>query len=107
MELEKVSVTILNEADCVAVTGNGAVIRTPDGSELELKADSVIWAGGYLPMDDEASSSARSLTTSGRSATARRSGKYSTQDARAITQAQIFKRIKRAVKIFFTAFFLI
>ncbi len=54
MELEKVSVTILNEADCVAVTGNGAVIRTPDGSELELKADSVIWAGGYLPMDDEA-----------------------------------------------------
>ena len=26
----------------------------PDGSELELKADSVIWAGGYLPMDDEA-----------------------------------------------------
>ena len=54
MELEKVPVTILNEADCVAVTGNGAVIRTPDGSELELKADSVIWAGGYLPMDDEA-----------------------------------------------------
>ena len=28
MELEKVPVTILNEADCVAVTGNGAVIRT-------------------------------------------------------------------------------
>ena len=54
MELEKVPVTILNEADCVAVTENGAVIRTPDGSELELKADSVIWAGGYLPLDDEA-----------------------------------------------------
>ncbi len=100
MELEKVPVTILNEADCVAVTGNGAVIRTPDGSELELKADSVIWAGGYLPMDDEAGSSARSLTTSGRSATARRSGKYSTQDARAITQAQIFKRIKKGCEDF-------
>ena len=29
-------------------------VNLPDGSGLELKADSVIWAGGYLPMDDEA-----------------------------------------------------
>ncbi len=54
MELEKVPVTILNEADCVAVTENGVIIRTPDGGKRELKADTVIWAGGYLPADDEA-----------------------------------------------------
>lgn len=54
MELEKVDVTIHNEAECVAVTDGGAVIRYADGNELTQQADTVIWVGGYAPMDDEA-----------------------------------------------------
>ena len=49
MELKKVPVKIYNEAECTAVT-----VRNADAREYTLLADTVIWAGGYLPMEDEA-----------------------------------------------------
>lgn len=54
MELEKVPVSIHNEAECVAITDDGVIVRGPDGSERMLHADTVIWAGGYRPMGEEA-----------------------------------------------------
>ena len=49
MELKKVPVKIYNEAECTAIT-----VRNADAREYTLLADTVIWAGGYLPMEDEA-----------------------------------------------------
>ena len=53
MELEKVGVTILNEAECVAARDNAAVLKTADG-EQTIPADTVIAATGFAPLDEEA-----------------------------------------------------
>ena len=54
MELKKVPVKIYNEAECTAITSEGVTVRNADAREYTLLADTVIWAGGYLPMEDEA-----------------------------------------------------
>ena len=54
MELKKVPVKIYNEAECTAITSEGVTVRNADDREYTLPADTVIWAGGYLPMEDEA-----------------------------------------------------
>ena len=54
MELKKVPVKIYNEAECTAITSEGVTVRNADACEYTLLADTVIWAGGYLPMEDEA-----------------------------------------------------
>ena len=54
MELKKVPVKIYNEAECTAITSEGVTVRNADAREYTLHADTVIWAGGYLPMEDEA-----------------------------------------------------
>lgn len=54
MELKKVPVKIYNEAECTAITSEGITVRNADAREYTLLADTVIWAGGYLPMEDEA-----------------------------------------------------
>ena len=54
MELKKVPVKIYNEAECTAITSEGVTVRNADAREYALLADTVIWAGGYLPMEDEA-----------------------------------------------------
>ena len=54
MELKKVPVKIYNEAECTAITSEGITVRNADDHEYTLPADTVIWAGGYLPMEDEA-----------------------------------------------------
>ena len=54
MELKKVPVKIYNEAECTAITSEGVTVRNADDREYTLPADAVIWAGGYLPMEDEA-----------------------------------------------------
>lgn len=54
MELKKVPVKIYNEAECTAITSEGVTVRSADAREYTLLADTVIWAGGYLPMEDEA-----------------------------------------------------
>ena len=53
MELEKVGVTILNEAECIAARDNAAVLKTADG-ERTILADTVIAATGFAPLDEEA-----------------------------------------------------
>lgn len=53
MELKKVPVKIYNEAECTAITSEGVTVRNADAREYTLLADTVIWAGGYLPMEDE------------------------------------------------------
>lgn len=54
MELKKLPVKIYNEAECTAITSEGVTVRNADAREYTLLADTVIWAGGYLPMEDEA-----------------------------------------------------
>ena len=54
MELKKVPVKIYNEAECTAITSEGITVRNADDHEYTLPADTVIWAGGYLPMEEEA-----------------------------------------------------
>ena len=54
MELKKVPVKIYNEAECTAITSEGITVRNADDHEYTLAADTVIWAGGYLPMEEEA-----------------------------------------------------
>ena len=54
MELKKVPVKIYNEAECTAITSEGVTVRNADAREYTLLADTVIWAGGYLPMENEA-----------------------------------------------------
>lgn len=54
MELKKVPVKIYNEAECTAITSEGITVRNADDHEYTLLADTVIWAGGYLPMEEEA-----------------------------------------------------
>ena len=54
MELKKVPVKIYNDAECSAITSEGVTVRNADAREYTLLADTVIWAGGYLPMEDEA-----------------------------------------------------
>ena len=54
MELKKVPVKIYNEAECTAVTSEGITVRNADDHEYTLPADTVIWAGGYLSMEEEA-----------------------------------------------------
>ena len=54
MELKKVPVKIYNEAECTAITSEGVTVRNADAREYTLLVDTVIWAGGYLPMEDEA-----------------------------------------------------
>lgn len=54
IELKKVPVKIYNEAECTAITSEGVTVRNADAREYTLLADTVIWAGGYLPMEDEA-----------------------------------------------------
>jgi len=47
-------VKIENDAECTAITSEGVTVRNADAREYTLLADTVIWAGGYLPMEDEA-----------------------------------------------------
>lgn len=54
MELKKVPVKIYNEAECTAITSEGITVRNADDHEYTLPADTVIWAGGYLSMEEEA-----------------------------------------------------
>lgn len=91
MELKKVPVKIYNEAECTAITSEGVTVRNADACEYTLLADTVIWAGGYLPMETRRNSSVPLPMISGRSATARRYEKSIMRAGKDTMPAQISK----------------